>query len=390
MPPGDQQAPEPTPDQASAGAAEPPPGAMTAGLMGRLFIVLAVLVCVLLAVATVVVLFGTSSLDKPRSIAQMLTSLESNAGDRTLGQMLLPGDKEYWQAAQQLSSRLEQKEKYLRPEEVEPTAQRLIAILDRLGPGRSAEESGARQQYFLLTALAHLEAASAVPPVLEFLEAPHSAARIAGLRALAQMRRVPEARRAVGKVLPLLEDGRTEVEIVACAALAALGEQGDVVVIRALEGKMGSDREVQWNAALALAHLGGAGGKLVLMNMLDRSYWEGIQLDYQDGNQRVQRQYADVEVSNYLSAAIEAAGHLDDDDLADLICGLCGDESHVVREAARVACRQMRPGGVSAVLGGMPRGGWAMECHADGVSRRLAVVDAPRNPERQYSTAWYW
>jgi HEAT repeat protein len=316
----------------------------------------------------------------------MLSSLESNVGDRTLGQMLLPGDKEYWQAAQQLSSRLEQKDKYLRPEEVEPTAQRLIAILDRLGPGRSVEEPGARQQYFLLMALAHLEAASAVPPVLEFLEAPHPAARIAGLRALAQMHRVPEARQAVSKVLPLLEDGHAEVEIVACAALAALGEQGDPRVIRALEWKMGSDREVRWNAAMAMAHLGSAGGKLVLMNMLDRAYWEGIQLDYQEGNQRVQRQYTDVEVSNCLSAAIEAAGHLDDDDLADLIRGLCQDESHVVRESARAACRQTLTGALPAVFGGMSRGSRAMEYYADGVRRRVASVDSPRNPERRLFT----
>jgi HEAT repeat protein len=389
MPPGDQQTLEPAPAQDQAGNPETTPGPMTAGLIGRLFVVPAVIVCVLLAVAAVVVLFGTSAIDKPRSIAQLLSTLEGNAGDRTLGQMLLPGDREYWQAAQQLSSRLEQKEKYLRPEEAEPTARRLIAILDRLGPGRSAQEPGARQQYFLLTALAHLETASAVPPVLEFFEAPYPAARIAGLRALAQMRRVPEARQAVDNVLPLLEDGHPEVEIVACAALAALGEQGDPRAIRALEWKIGSDREVRWNAALALARLGSASGKLVLMNMLDRAYWEGIQLDYQDGNRRVQRQYTDLEVSNYLSAALEAAGHLDDDDLADLIRGLCQDESHVVREAARAACRQMRTGGLSAVFGGMSRGDRAMEYYADGVRRPVAPVDSPRDPERQSLTAWY-
>src|SRR5262245_59306014 len=91
---------------------------MTPRLMARLFVVPALIVCVLLAVAGVVVMFGSSSLGKQQSISELIEVLKYDDGQRTLTYMLLPHDKEYWQAAQELAKRLSNRDMALRPEEV--------------------------------------------------------------------------------------------------------------------------------------------------------------------------------------------------------------------------------------------------------------------------------
>src|SRR6185503_738143 len=107
----------------------------------------------------------------------------------------------------------------------------------------------------------------------------------------------------------------------------------------AVADKLEADRELQWNAAMTLARLGSPRGKLVLMNMLDRSFWEGIELSYEEDHVPVRRKYEPVEVSRYLSAAIDAAAQLDDAELNEMIARLEKDKtnSFEVREAARAA-----------------------------------------------------
>ncbi len=310
---------------------------MTPGMMGRLFIVPALIVCVLMGVAVVVVLFGTTSMEQADSIDELLARLEQGGGDRQFDPVLMPREKTYWQAAQTLARRLS--DKHLEPGEIEPTAQRLIAILGKLGPGRDLEEPGGRQQYFVMMALSQLGTASGVEALADYLHDASGGGRIAAMRALAAMGNVPDATDALSAVLPMLEDQHTTVVLVACAAVGALAEPGDAAAIAALSATLEADREVQWNAAMALARLGSVRGKRVLMNMLDRSYWEGVGLDYEESGRMVRRKYTDVEVSNYLTVAIKAASCLDDVELQGLISGLRGDQSHVVSEAAREACR---------------------------------------------------
>jgi HEAT repeat protein len=309
--------------------------------MARLFVVPAIIVCLLLAVAVVVVLFGTSSLDEPETVDQLLSQLELGGGGRTMGRALLPADKAYWQAAQLLSQRLADKDSLLAPHDIEPTARRLIAVLDALGPGPLLDETARRKQYFVMMALAQLETESAVEPLAAYLDDPKPGTRIAAMRALAVMSNVPGARRTVRDMLPLLEDGRSEVEIVACAAVASLGVAGDAAAIQALDRKLASTGEVQWNAAMALARLGSHRGKRVLLNMLERSYWETLDLDYEENHRRVRRRYTPLEVSNNLKAAIEAASHLRDANVSASIDKLRDDGSYAVVEAARLASERM-------------------------------------------------
>ena len=321
---------------------------MTATLMGRLFIVPALVVCVMLGVAVVVVLFGASSIEKPKSIEDLLAIIEHDSGDKTMG-MLLPAAKESWQAAQELARRLDRKEKFLAPLEIEPVAARIVRILEKTsggtpsGPdaGRAAQRGQARR-LFLVSALGRLETATAVEPLTELLEDADAQTRRTALQALVHMRSVEAARQALPRIYRLLDDSDQAVQMVAILSVASLAAPGDAVAIREVARKLESAREVQWNAAIALARLGSKRGKLVLMNMLDRSFWEGLDLDYEEGNARVRRKFTEMEVTLRLRAAIDAGSYLRDEELRASIQRLSAeDRSHVVRDAARTALEQM-------------------------------------------------
>lgn len=318
---------------------------MTPALMARLFIVPAIIVCVLLAVAVVVVLFGTTTSDKPETIASLLEKIEADTGERTMGFMLSPKAKEAWQAAQELARRFEQRDKFLQPEEVEPTAQRLIAILKKYPPGRNVEEPGPSQQYFAMIALSRLHTPSAVEPISSLLKDENWWTRSTALQALAELRGVPEARQSLPLILPMLNDPKPAVQIVACAAVACLAEPGNALAVRALSDRLEGETEVQWNAAMALARLGSMSGKLTLLNMLDRGYWEGMDLQYMENGTPIRRKYTEAEVSRNLKSAIESAVQLRDPELTEAIASLSKDASVTVREAARVATEQSGAGG---------------------------------------------
>jgi HEAT repeat protein len=151
------------------------------------------------------------------------------------------------------------------------------------------------------------------------------------------MHELPAAKAALPRVFPLLEDPQPEVQMVACAAVAAMADKGDRAAAQAVAGRLEADREIQWNAAMTLARLGDGRGRLTLMNMLDRQYWQGLELEYSEGATTVRRRFSPAEVDNNLRSAIQAARHLDDRELAGLIGRLCEDPSVSVREEARAA-----------------------------------------------------
>lgn len=316
---------------------------MTATLMARLFVVPAIIVCVLLAVAVVIVLFGTTTSDKPVSIATLLDRLDHDDGERTLDVMLMPQAKDSWQAAQELARRLADRDKFLTADEIEPTAQRIVKLIEKFGPGKNVNEAGPAKQYFLMLALARLGTPTAIPTLTALLKDPNASTRQTALQALADMRGVPGIESTIDQMLPLLSDPNTAVQIVACAAVGGLANPQQTVAVNALRAKLDADREIQWNAAIALAHLGNRSGKMVLMNMLDRSYWEAMDLSYDDGGTQVQRKYTEAEISRNLTSAIEAAARLADSDLTSQIAALESDKAHAVRDAARAARAEAKP-----------------------------------------------
>ncbi|MEK6643415.1 MAG: HEAT repeat domain-containing protein [Planctomycetota bacterium] len=327
----------------------------TGTLMARLFVVPAVIVCLLLGVAVVVVLFGSTSIDKPETIADLLARIESDSGERTAGMLLAPRAKESWQASQELALRFQQKDKFLKADEVEPTAQRMISILRKFPPGQDVDEPGPGQQYFLMISLGRLGTDSGVETLARLLKDSNSSTRRTALQSLAEMRGVAAARLAVPSILPLLTDPKPAVQMVACATLASLAERGNAVVIKAVSERLESDREIQWNAAMTLARLGDLRGKMVLLNMLERGYWEKLDLEYVENGSTIRRKFTDVEISNNLRSAIEAVVHLKDAELAGLVGVLQKDSSVVVRDAARAAVEKMGSQKAELTLRGVER-----------------------------------
>lgn len=333
---------------------------MTGTLMARLFVVPAIIVCLLLGVAVVVVLFGSTSIDKPETIADLLARIESDTGERTAGMLLSPHAKETWQASQELAQRLQNKEKFLTANEIEPTATRIVKLLEKFPAGQDVAEPGPGQQYFLMLALGRLASESAAAPLTNLLKDPNSTTRRTALQSLAEMRGTPAAKAVLPSVLPLLNDAKPEVQMVACATVASLADRGDNAAIKAVATRLESDREIQWNAAMTLARLGDLRGKMVLLNMLERGYWEKLDLEYLEGNSTIRRKFTEVEVANNLRSAIEAAANVKDADLAALVGRLKEDSSVQVRDAARVAFEKM----------GMQKAEWTRR-DADGTAVRL-------------------
>ena len=128
-----------------------------------------------------------------------------------------------------------------------------------------------------------------------------------------------------------------EGRIVACTVLSVLAEPADRDVIAVLTSLLGShEGEVGWSAALALARLGNAVGKLTLLDLLDRSFWESgqrYQTADEDGTVLRYRMPEERIVRN-LVTAIEAAATLSDPEVWDMIDRLRKDPRPSVRARA--------------------------------------------------------
>ncbi len=323
-----------------------PPGGADAGpppsLIGRLFVVPAVLVAMMICLAIVVVLFGGTAVGQRPTIEELLRTIETGSGRRTAGVMLLPAEREVWQAAQELANRLARKEKELAPEQFEPTAASLTRILEDAARGEAPDSAAQQKRLFLMLALARLGTESAARTVEGYLRHPDAGLRQYALQGLMEMRRDGSQTTALPAVLELLDDPSHEVQMIACVALGALARPGDETALRALRGKLDADREVQWNAALALARLGSERSRPVLLNMLARGYWEGQRVQYEEAGQAVDRRLTGTEIANHLRAAVEASAALTDPRVRDAIRALRDDPDLSVREAARQAVERWK------------------------------------------------
>ena len=124
-----------------ASASSPPGGEatepMTGRLMTRLFMVPALIVCLLLAVAVVVVLFGSTSLEKQVSTDDLSRPISRSRGasmSMILCHMPIV-------AGGRGERQLEQKE-VPEPAEIAAAADRIAVILNKYEPGRDADRAG--------------------------------------------------------------------------------------------------------------------------------------------------------------------------------------------------------------------------------------------------------
>ncbi|MCP4245644.1 MAG: HEAT repeat domain-containing protein [bacterium] len=335
-------------DEPPADQAGPVPGnvadfvePMTGSLMVRLFAVPAVIVAAIVGCAVlVVVLFGSISSESERSIDQLVRVLETSRGERLVG-VLLPRDKEVWQAGPELVLRLRQRESELTPAEVTEIAVRLARLLEAdAGVSDQLTAEGRKRLHLLMQALAATQEPMAVRLFVDLLDDKVAETRREALMALALQTANEEARTALPAICRVADDEHAVVRMVATVLLGQLGSRDDGESLEVLKRRyVDEDREVRWNAALSLARLGDGSGTNLLADMLRRPYWQdevkaGIR---QDSGQMVEYAMPPGAVARYLAAAIDAAAHLDEATLWAQIEELESDPSPAVADKAREA-----------------------------------------------------
>ncbi len=315
---------------------------MTPRLLGRLFLVPLLIVIMLVgASAAVVLLFGWITRPAEVSIPALVSRIEAGSGEKVLGVMMLPRDREVWQAAMDLSRRLESIDEQELPPQMRPEiARRLGEVLAKSRAG-SQQDMGREMQRFLLLALGRLRQPESVEVLVAYATDASQPVEVRqdAMSALVLMRDQDAAKNAVQALTPLLESPEPVIRIVATVAIGALATRDDAAVIEALSRASASnDREVVWNATLALARLGSERAVPGLMDMLDRGYWDKIRTKGIGGaeGQALSAQAKDA----YLILAIEAAGALGAGALRPSVEALAKDASLPVQDQARKALEQ--------------------------------------------------
>jgi HEAT repeat protein len=326
-----------------------PPEPLTMGTLGRLFAVPLVIICVIVGGAVVVVLaFGSLTSEKSRSIDHLLTSLEQSTGEPLLG-LLAPREKELWQTAMELGSRLRKKDSELTAEDLDEVVKRLAVLVEKdletaaglspttAPPGDPVQFRVGRLEW-LIRALGSTELPAALPPLIRVVDAGIEPYRMTAIAELADLKRAEGAEAAIEPIRRALDTSDSvPTLVVACAALSALAEHGDAEVIEALSrARLSHEGEVAWNASLAMARLGSDAGKLTLLDLLDRSFWEAPDRYQKTDASGVTHRYAmpAERIERFIIAAIDAASTLDDDELRGRIESLTSDPSLEIRRRA--------------------------------------------------------
>ncbi len=327
---------------------------MTSKMLGRLFIVPALIVAMIVGSSVVVVLlFGWITTSREESIEKLVSRIEAGAGDKVIGVALLPRDKEVWQAAMELAERLQSDDpKVIKPEERPVIAERLEGIL-KPAQATKQTEMGQQMQEFLLTAVGRLGQPSSVPLLVSYAtdNAQPPNVRRHALSGLVFMRHEPVARRAAHDLLPLLDSEEAVLRIAATVAIGALAEPNDATSLGGLtRAYRSADREVVWNATLALAQLGSKVVVPTLKDMLDRKYWEDVHLESAEvaSPSTPDRKLTPVQVDGYLMLAMDAAQALHDEALKPAIEALRQDHSLQLRDHAAKIIQQWSSGPASA------------------------------------------
>ncbi len=331
---------EPPDDTASSAPATSAP-ATTPSPAGRFFGAPLLAILLVGAVAMVVVGFGRIATGGGRSIESLLTTLEAGGGERNALGMLASQDKEYWRAAQELARRLEREDAELSAEHRAQAAERLANMISTADVSGLGEQGRAAHQ-FLMMALGRLGDARAIDVLAGQLSASGAGIRRVAAQALADLRHVDGVDRVVPDLTRLVGDPDQAVRMVACNVLGQVARANDVEAVAALAAALTDDREVQWNAALALGHLGSEKAAIHLASMLERSFWEGVGGKYETAEGSRERPPAPTAVRMYLIAAMRSASCLDDDRLNALIACLREDEDLQVRQAARELTARLR------------------------------------------------
>lgn len=323
---------------------------MTLSLMGRFFGVPLLIIGTIVGGAVLVVfLFGAPASPQVRGLDDLLRSLESSTGQKSMG-MLLPQEKEHWQTGLELTVRLQKKVDGLTAEELDEVAARVGRMVHEELEARNASlvpsvEAGRQNAptrlEFLLRALGETGSSLAIGPLNEALERGGEEYAFIAMQQLGNLSTRTDVREAIDPILAALQSAKQpEAKLVACTTLSVIASPTDRRVLEALEKTRLSDEgEVAWSAALALARLGSPAGKSTLLDLLDRPFWESPERYRTVDAKGQERRYAmpPSRVDVFLVAAIDAISNLDDPDLWEMIERLKSDPSPRVRSTAAEA-----------------------------------------------------
>jgi len=193
-------------------------------------------------------------------------------------------------------------------------------------------------QLYLLTAIGNLGQPGAFDHIYGRLDSPHLRAREGAISGVLAWPNEDEKRRAVPKLVRLLEDPDAMVRQKSAAALGSLGSPDNASVMEGLRAAMNSDglamREVVWNAAVALARLGDENGaKFVVNVLLDRPTLAKLPSGEEGGTSRtLSRDKQDLVILSTLAATPKMPQAI----VWDKIKSLADNETNrAVRSAAR-------------------------------------------------------
>lgn len=335
------------------GLAEDAP--LTLSMMARWFGVPLVIIGTIVGGAVcVVLLFGAPASPQQRSINDLLLVLESTSGARSLG-VLLPREKELWQAALELTKRIDPTQNEISTEELNEVTGRLVAMvradvadmdtLPSIGAERVDQRAIRSKRFeFLIHALGRTRSVEAIEPLVEIVRSRQAPYVDIAMQQLGDLHHLADTAKAVGPILDVLASSPNNVtKLTACTVLSILADQTDQRVIDALkELRLIGEGEVSWSAGLALARLGSHAGKSTLLDLLDRSFWESSKRYRVTDEQGAVHQYEMPPglVVEWLCAAIEASSNLSDTQVWELIKQLESDSSPVVRAKAIEAAKE--------------------------------------------------
>lgn len=322
---------------------------MTWSLLGRLFGVPLVIITVIVGVAVLVVLlFGSLTSPKKETIAELLARLEGGTGERTAG-LLPPHEKELWQAAVELSMRLEHKADELDDEQLATISARLIDLTrDGLANAENLPQNVAsrtdqlevrsRRLGWMISALGQTGQRDAVQHLIEIVRTAPDGYRMLAIRSLGELHGKVDLSDAVEPILEVIaSNASVESRALASHVIGLIAMPGDPRVEAVLTSASLSDHsDVSWNAALALARLGSEKGRSVLLDLLDRDYLENeakyIKTDASGVEHRYPLPASRIDMT--LLATMDATKQIDDARVQSMVLALTEDPSAQVRARA--------------------------------------------------------
>ena len=237
----------------------------------------------------------------------LLTREQRSAFDY-LEDVKIGGLSKRWQGAFELSKILANPQLY--PQDERFTSELITAF-------KQAEHDDPRVRQYLALAMGRTGKAEFVTPLLEGL----SEEKEANLPAIIYSLGMLQQKSAIPILHEFADHPNARIRSITIAALGTIGEPASKETIR--RHLNDPEPNVQWVAAVSLAHMSDNAGKPVLMKMLQRTYWSQFP--------EVDRE----ETVDLIRSAISAAAYLNDAEINEQISQLARHDPNVrIRSAA--------------------------------------------------------